>query len=297
MKPQYLTPAVTTFDGQGNLDGEAQKLVYDHLLRGGVSGVLVLGSIGEFFAMSMDQKKELVRLAVSHIEGRIPVIVGAASTRVEDTLELADFAFGAGADAVMMLPPYFFSLADESVEDYYDYVVPRCAGRVYLYNFPDRTGYDLSPTVALNLVRKHSNIVGYKDSVASMNHTRELIKLIRPEFPDFQVYSGFDDHFVHNVMAGGSGCIGGLSNLAPELCSAWINAFKEDDLTCVTAIQKQIDQLMSLYLMGMPFVPFIKRAMTLRGLAIPEHCSFPSPEITADGGTAVKTVLERAGLL
>lgn len=291
MNCNYITPAITPFDENRRLDTEALKGLYDHLISGGVDGILILGSIGEFFAIPVESKKELIRLAVKHINGRTKVLVGTASMDVNETIELSKYACEQGADGVVVISPYYFSLSNESIEEYYDLVAKECPGDLYLYNFPDRTGYDLSPHVTLNLLRKHKNIVGYKDTIPGMDHTRELIKLIKPEFPDFKIYSGFDDNFAHNVISGGDGCIGGLSNLVPELCSAWVKAFKNCDMKLVSEIQKKIDKLMDIYQVGKPFVPYIKKAMELKGIPVRGYCSFPLPEANQKDISRIKEIL------
>ncbi len=291
MNCNYITPAVTPFDENRRLDTEALEGLYDHLIRGGVDGILVLGSIGEFFAIPVESKKELIRLAVKHINGRVKVLVGTASMDVNETIELSKYACNQGADGVVVISPYYFSLSNESVEEYYDLVAKECPGDLYLYNFPDRTGYDLSPRVTLNLLRKHKNIAGYKDTIPGMDHTRELIKLIKPEFPEFKIYSGFDDNFAHNVISGGDGCIGGLSNLVPELCSAWVKAFKNNDIKSISEIQRKIDRLMDIYQVGKPFVPYIKKAMAIKGIPVKDYCSFPLPEANQRDIVKIKEIL------
>lgn len=291
MNCNYITPAVTPFDENRRLDTEALKGLYDHLIKGGVDGILVLGSIGEFFAIPVESKKELIRLAVKHISGRTKVFIGTASMEVNETIELSKYACEQGADGVVVISPYYFGLSNESVEEYYDLVAKECPGDLYLYNFPDRTGYDLSPQVTLNLLRKHKNIAGYKDTIPGMDHTRELIKLIKPEFPEFKIYSGFDDNFAHNVISGGDGCIGGLSNLVPELCSAWVKAFNINDIKSISEIQKKIDKLMDIYQVGKPFVPYIKKAMELKGIPVKAYCSFPLPEANQKDVSRIKEIL------
>ncbi len=293
MNCNYITPAVTPFDENRRLDTEALEGLYDHLIRGGVDGILVLGSIGEFFAIPVESKKELIRLAVKHVNGRTKVLVGTASMDVNETIELSKYACNQGADGVVVISPYYFSLSNESVEEYYDLVAKECPGDLYLYNFPDRTGYDLSPRVTLNLLRKHKNIAGYKDTIPGMDHTRELIKLIKPEFPEFKIYSGFDDNFAHNVISGGDGCIGGLSNLVPGLCSSWVKAFKNNDIKSVSEIQRKIDHLMDIYQVGKPFVPYIKKAMAIKGIPVKDYCSFPLPEATQQDISRIKEILEK----
>ena len=293
MDANYITPAITAFDKNGDLDHDGLKSLYDHLIKGGVDGILILGSIGEFFAIPLEKKKELIRLAVNHISHTMQVLVGTGGMDVNETIELSGYAYEQGADGVMVISPYYFGLSDQGVEDYYDYVAGKCPGAFYLYNFPDRTGYDLAPRVALNLIRKHKNIIGYKDTLAGMDHTRELIKLIKPEYPDFKIYSGFDDNFAHNVLSGGDGCVAGLSNVVPEICSAWVMAFKENDMNKVAEIQRIIDRLMSIYQVGKPFVPFIKKAMSIRGIPVEDYSTFPLPRVTDEEARKLKQILEQ----
>lgn len=296
MKGSYMTPAVTAFDKNGDLDHEALKSLYDHLIKGGVNGILILGSIGEFFAIPLEKKKELIRLAVKHINKRTKLLVGTASMDVNEVIELSKYAYEQGADAVVVISPFYFSLNDKSIEEYYDYLAKMCPGDLYLYNFPDRTGYDISPAITLNLIRKHKNIVGIKDTLAGMDHTREMIKLIKPEYPEFQIYSGFDDNFAHNVMSGGNGCIGGLSNLVPEVCSAWVRAIESDDMNSVVTIQGKIDKLMSIYQVGKPFVPYIKKAMALRGIPVETYCTFPLPTATEEDALRLKEIMGQVNI-
>ncbi len=297
MKASYITPAVTAFDSNGYLDHEAQRSLYDYLILGGVNGILILGSIGEFFAIPMDQKKELIKVAASHINKRTQLLVGTASMDVNETIELSKYAYDLGADGVVVVSPFYFGLTDQSIEEYYDYLAKECPIDMYLYNFPDRTGYEITPVVALNLVRKHKNIVGIKDTIAGMDHTRELIKLIKPEYPDFKIYSGFDDNFAHNVISGGDGCIAGISNLAPEICSAWVNAFKDNDMKIVASLQQKIDRLMGIYQVGKPFVPYIKKAMAIRGIPIQDYCTFPMPHVTENDVMALKRLMKYEKLI
>ena len=297
MKAKYITPVVTIFRQDGGLDLEASGKVYEHLIRGGVDGILIMGSIGEFFALTMEQKKELICYAASKIAGRTRLIVGTTSMVFEEIIELSRFAGEEGADGVIVLPPYYFPISEASMEEYFGRIaraLPHMS--IYLYNFPDRTGYDLTPQVTLRLVQKYQNIVGYKDTQAGMDHTRELIKLIRPVRPDFEIYSGFDDNFAHNVLAGGDGCIAGLSNLYPGLAHEWVEAFEREDLVQVMEIQRKIDILMEIYQVGRPFVPYIKAAMEITGILEAPASSFPFPEAGEEEKKAIRRIMKKAGM-
>lgn len=296
-KANFLTPVVTAFDANGNLDVQANKNVWDHLIKGGVDGLVIMGSTGEFFSMTTEQKKELIKLVVEHVNKRTKVYIGTSCMTVEDTVELSNFAIEAGADAVMIISPYYFALSDESVEFFYDKVAEAVKGDIYLYNFPDRTGHDLTPEITLNLLRKHKNIVGFKDTVSEMGHTRKLMTTVLKEFPDFIVLSGFDENFVHNILCGGSGCIGGLSNLCPELFADWVKAINAKNKDEVARIKKIVDKLMDLYPIGTPFIPIMKKAMILHGVEMKDYCTKPFLPATEEQTEQIKAVMKEAGLL
>lgn len=291
-RAEYLTPVVTAFDSEGNVDHQANKNIYDNLINGGVDGLVIMGSTGEFFSMKDAQKKELINLVLSHVNQRTKVYIGTTCTTVEDTISLSNYAIDTGADGVMIISPYYFTLSDESIEYYFDQVAAGVKGDIYLYNFPARTGYDLSPEVTLKLLRKHSNIKGYKDTVTEMAHTRKLIQTVRGEFPDFIVYSGFDENFAHNILSGGNGCIGGLSNLYPELFATWVNAINTKDLNKMSEIQNIVDKMMELYDIGTPFIPFMKKAMMLRGIDLQGYCQKPLIQPDVEQTVSIRALLQ-----
>ena len=297
MKARYLTPVVTAFDEEGNIDFEANKNIYDHLIAGGVDGIVILGSIGEFFNIALDKQKELIDVALKHINKRVKVYVGTGCMSIEDTIEMTNYAHNAGADAAMIISPYYFSLSEESIEFFYNSIAEATEAQIYLYNFPDRTGYDLSPELTLKLIRKNKNIVGFKDTVGVMGHTRALISLIRNEFPDFDVLSGFDENFAHNILCGGGGCIGGLSNIAPELFAGWVKAVNDKEFDKVAEYQRNVDSLMKIYDVAMPFIPVIKKAMTLRGIKMNDYCSKPFLTVNDAQIEEIRNILCEANLL
>ncbi len=269
---KYFSPVVTIFDQDGNIDADGNKIVYEHIIKGGIDGIVIMGSSGEFFAMSMEQRKRLIDTAVSCINHRVKCLVGTGCMTPAKTIELSNYALQAGADAVMIIGPYYFALGEKNIEWYYDQILPQIQGNVFIYNYPGGSGYDMTPEITLRLLRKHKNLIGYKDTVDNFGHTRALINTIKSEFPDFIVMSGFDDSLMYTMLSGGNGCIGGLSNIAPEVCSAWVRAINEGNLADIEKYQKMVNSLMRFYTISEPFLPAIKMAMAMRGLNISTHC-------------------------
>lgn len=288
---KFYAPAVTAFDGDGALDREGNVAVWDHILGGGIDGIVLLGSTGEFFAMRPEQKRELIDLAVEHVAPRAELIVGTASLRVDETVELSRYAHDAGAHAVILISPYYFALSDASIEAYFSAVAEQVDGDIYLYNFPARTGYDLSPEVTRRLLRKHPNIVGYKDTVLEVGHTRRLLTELLPEFPDFRVLAGFDENLHHVVTSGGAGAIGGLANLYPEICAAYARAVNAGDVGEIAAQQRRVDKLMDLYALGIPFFPLLKEGMVRRGVRLQRHSTAPHLPATPEQAEALAALM------
>lgn len=292
-KAEYIVPVVTAFLPNGELDKEANVRVWNNLIAGGITGIVIMGSTGEFFAMRPDQKRELIELGAQHIKGRVKFFVGTGHMRLDDTIELSNFAVGKGADGVMVIGPYYFTLSDESIELYFSEAAKAIKGNIFLYNFPERTSYDLKPIITLKLLKKHSNITGYKDTVGSMSHTRELISTIRNGgSEDFIILSGKDENFAHTLMSGGNGCIGGMANLYPELCGEMVRAFTAKDMDRVSVIQKVMDRINDIGAIGMPFIPVLKKAMILRGVELHDTCQFPFISATDEQTAKVKAMLD-----
>ncbi|MBQ9008412.1 MAG: dihydrodipicolinate synthase family protein [Clostridia bacterium] len=294
---KYITPAVTPFLEDGTIDEAASAALYEHLITGGVDGILVLGSIGEFFSIPMEEKKRLISLAIRQAAGRIPIIAGTADMVFSNVLELSRYSLDQGADSVIIVSPYYFPLTPDQIFAYYDRLAREIPGRIYLYNFPDRTGYTIPAETVLRLAESHPNIVGIKDTISGLDHTRELIKVVKPVRPDFEIYSGFDDNFAHNVLCGGDGCIAGLSNVAPEICHSWVTAVNTGDWIESARLQQVINRLMDIYTVGAPFIPYIKAAAALRGVPVRNIPGFPFTAASSQQIEALRGILTREGLL
>ena len=296
MKAAYLTPAITLFHEDGSLDLESQRKLFENLIQQGIDGILVEGSSSEFFAMPMDQRRQMAKFAIEAVDHRVKLIMGTSHMVADEIVNFSNYCLDAGADAVMILPPYYFHFGAEALLQYYDRLAKQIHGSIYIYNFPDNTGYTIPAETVLALAKIHPNIVGMKDTISGMDHTRELIKVVKSHIPGFEIYSGFDDNFAHNVLAGGDGCIGALSNVVPEVCAAWVRAFREDDLAGIAKGQQIIDRLMDLYTVRSPFLPVIKEACRLRGIAATSVGTFPMPNATVEDDAKILELLNREGV-
>lgn len=293
MKAQYICPVLTAFCEDGSVDMEAMKRLFDHLIKGGLDGIAVMGSSGEFYSMTLEETMQFAKDSIDYLKGKIPVYVGTGRLIPEETVKLSNYALEQGADAVMIVGPYYIGTSEAGVQEYYDQVISQINGDVILYNYPDRTGHDLSAELILNLRAKHKNIVGLKDTFGAPSHTRALIRAIKSLYPEFRIYSGYDDNFAHVVNSGGDGCIAALSNLIPDVCASWVQAFKDEDMKKAAEIQRTIDAMMDFYTLANPFMPAMKYGLSAVGVPFPTNCKLPVLGITESQKEAVDELLKK----
>ncbi|MDR1381310.1 MAG: dihydrodipicolinate synthase family protein [Tannerella sp.] len=272
---KYTAPVLTALHNEKEIDAESCLKLYHYLIENGMDGIAVFGTSGEFPHISLAEKKKLIRAASPVIKNKAEYVVGTGSMDAHETVELSNFAFENGADAVIIVSPYYYGMSQDSIFAYYSKVAGEIRGNIYLYNFPDRTSYSIHPQTVLKLARIHPNIIGVKDTVPDMGHTVEIIRTVKPEFPDFQVFCAYDNNFAYTVMSGGDGCVGILPNIAPKLFSGWAKAAREKDFDALTRIQKKVDRLMDILWFHSPFLATTKAVLVDRGIFAKDVMTFP----------------------
>jgi 4-hydroxy-tetrahydrodipicolinate synthase len=292
-----LTPVITILDGQGKLDFPGNQVVINRLIANGMNGLLFLGSIGEFFAFTMEEKKEFIRFVVKIVGKRVPVLIGTGGTAQEEVIELTQFAEKEGADGVVVVSPYYFKLDAETIYRYYANLARSTSLPIMLYNFPDRTASDLTPDLVLRLVKEFSHIVAIKDTVDNISHTRKLIQLVKAERPDFTILSGFDEYLIPNLMAGGDGVLCGLTNIVPDLFAGLLKAYHAKHFEKIAVAQSKISILMNLYDVTSPFIAGIKGAVALRGVSIGTAVKEPAAAITEQQINVIRAILAKADMV
>ncbi|MDR1746361.1 MAG: dihydrodipicolinate synthase family protein [Tannerella sp.] len=289
---KYIAPVLTALHNEKEVDVESCLRQYDHLIKNGLDGIAVFGTSGEFPHISAVEKRKLIMAAAPVIKNRAEFIVGTGSMDVNETIGMSEFAFENGADAVIVVGPYYYGMSDASVFDYFSKVAASLKGPVYLYNFPDRTSYSISPQTILELVRKHPNIIGVKDTVPDMGHTVEIIKTVKPEFPDFQIFCAYDNNFAYTILSGGNGCVGILPNIAPKLFADWAKAARNKDFDAVAAIQKKVDRLMDILWFHSPFLATTKAVLTDQGIFAKDTMTFPFRMFPEDKRQALREFMK-----
>ena len=284
-------PSITITDDEGKIDFDLWGKHLDHLADAGVNGVLLFGSIGEFYSVSLADKEAALEFAVKRVGERMKVFAGVGDTTYANVIEFTKFAEKAGADAVLAVSPYYFGPSPLTAEHYFGGIAEATKLPVILYNFPARTGTDLTPEHVASLAAKHPNICGIKDTVDTISHTRKVIRAARAVNPDFTVFSGFDEYYLVNRVSGGNGVLCGLTNVEPETFVKMHAAYEEGDFATAVACAERISKLMAVYDVCDLFVSAIKAAVKVKGLPISTKIFEPAVQATEANEAAIAELL------
>ena len=201
-------PTVTPFSAQGGLDIDALGRHFSRLNDSGIDTLLVMGSIGEFASLTQQERLQLIQEA--RPLSPLKMVANISATCIPDMLTLAEAAWKNDFDAVMVLPHYY-GQTQQQLLHYFEALDAQLGGKWFAYNFPARTGCDLTPTLIAALAAKLPNFVGIKDTVDCLSHNRAMIEETRKVRSDFAVLSGYDEYLLPNLLAGG-----GRGDFRPE---------------------------------------------------------------------------------
>ena len=290
-----LTPSITILGEDGNFDLPAMGQHIENLIAGGVNGILFFGSIGEFFAFSPSEKKRLIDFVVPKIAKRVPVLVGIGSNMMDEVIDLAAYCKNAGVAGVVVLSPFYFGPSDDAAKRFYGSIAKAVDIPMMLYNFPARTGNDLSPRLVTDLAMSYPNIVAIKDTVDNISHTRKIIAEVKRQRPDFSVLSGYDEYYLVNRLSGGDGVLCGLTNVEPGVFFELHKAYEEGDFATMQRCGRKIASLMRLYETTDHFVSGIKASVQAKGLRMSALIKEPAIQASAEQIDEIRSILEETG--
>jgi 4-hydroxy-tetrahydrodipicolinate synthase len=293
MKPILgsIVALVTPMHADGSIDFPALRHLVDWHIAEGTDCIGVVGTTGESPTVSMEENCEVIRVAVEHARGRVPVMAGAGANNTREAIELTRFAKQVGADCSLQVVPYYNKPSQEGIYQHFKAIAEAVDLPVVLYNVPSRTVADMLPETALRLAQL-PGIVGIKEATGNIERAAHLIKHA-PK--GFSVYSGDDGSAVALMLLGGHGNVSVTANVAPKLMHQLCKAAMAGDARGAAAIHLR---LLSLHkqLFCEPSPAPCKWALQQMG-----HCGatvrLPIVGLTEAGQAAVKAAMRDSGLL
>ena len=216
-----ITALVTPFTASGALDEKAFRDFVDWQIAEGTSGLVPVGTAGESPTLSHDEHRQVVKVCVEVAKGRVPVIAGAGSNNTEEAISLVRYAESVGADAVLVVTPYYNKPTQRGLYGHFAAVAKATTLPVIIYNIPPRSVIDMTPETMGRLAHDFKNIVGVKDATGKVERVSEQRITCGP---DFIQLSGEDASALGFNAHGGVGAISVTANVAPRLCAEFQEA-------------------------------------------------------------------------
>jgi len=283
------TALVTPFRG-GSVDEAALGKLIETQIAGGCSALVIAGTTGESAALSYAEHRSLVGAAVRLCAGRIPVIAGAGSNSTEHALTLIRQAEDAGADALLLVTPYYNKTSQEGLVRHFTYLADRSEKPILLYDVPSRTGMHVEPETLARLSH-HPRILGLKAAGTDLDLLSRSMLLCPP---DFAFYSGNDSLTLPIMAMGGLGVISVASNLVPEAISELTRLCLKGDFRNAAALHFEYFSLMQALFAEVNPIP-VKAAMEALGLCAGE-LRLPLTELGSEKRRLLLDILARYGL-
>ena len=255
------TPVITPHRADGSIDRDALAVQIEHLISSGVHGLINGGSTGEYYAQSMDERKDMASFAKDVIGGRVPLIVGTVSVRTEDSILMAEHAAKIGADALLVgSPPY--SVPTERENALNALAIDRAADLpIMLYNYPGRMGIDMGEEF-LDRVGRSRNFAAIKESSGDINR----VHLLARDYPHIQMSCGMDDQALEFFAWGARSWVCAGSNFLPtEHIALWRACAVEGDFDKGRRIMSAMMPLMRVLEQGGKFIQAVKHGCEMAG--------------------------------
>lgn len=260
-QPNGIIPAmITPFYSNQDLNESALRHLVTKLLAAGAHGLFCLGTNGEFFSLTFEEKVRVAEIIVDEVKGRVPVYVGVGQISTDETVRLARKMEDIGADALSVITPFFLTFTQKELSGHYRRIAEATSLPIVLYNIPARTGNHLKPATVAELAAI-DNIVGIKDSSGSFD---TILQYIEQSGPEFSVLAGTDSLILPTLMAGGKGAIAATANVFPEAVVSIYEHWKQGSYDQAENSQRVLRDLRNAFQLGtLPSV--LKEAMNLIG--------------------------------
>ncbi|MER9578201.1 4-hydroxy-tetrahydrodipicolinate synthase [Mesorhizobium sp. M0400] len=287
-----LTALVTPFEKSGRFDEKAFRAFIAWQIAEGTTGVVPVGTTGESPTLSHDEHRQVVKVCIEVAKGRVPIVAGAGSNNTEEAVGLVQYAEKAGADAALVVTPYYNRPTQRGLYAHFAAVAKATSLPIIIYNIPPRSVVDMSPETMGQLVHDFKNIVGVKDATGKVERVSEQRAICGK---DFIQLSGEDASALGFNAHGGVGCISVTANVAPRLCAEFQEATLSGDSAKALDLQ---DRLLPLHkaIFLEPGVSGAKYALSKLGKV---ENVLRSPLMTVEPSTAEKidAAMKHAGLI
>ena len=283
---------VTPFHEDGSIHFEKFAQLVEDQIAGGTDAIIVCGTTGESSTLTHEEHLEMIRFCVETVKGMVPVVAGTGSNCTETAVYLSKEAQKYGADALLLVTPYYNKATQNGLYAHYKKVADSVELPIILYNVPSRTGCNILPQTAVRLCTEVENIVGIKEASGNISQIAKLQSLADGKV---DVYSGNDDQIVPILSLGGKGVISVLSNVAPRQTHDICQKFFEGDVEGSMKVQLRAINLCDALFCEVNPIP-VKAALNLMGKEV-GPARMPLSEMEPQNVERLRKAMEEYGIL
>ena len=282
-----IAALITPFTDSGDVDHGGLRALVRWQLAHGTHGISIGGSTGEPSAQSIAERAEAIRTVAAEIDDRVPFLPGTGSAKLGETLELTAAARDAGADAALVITPYYARPTQEALYVWYSTVAREFPGLpIVAYNVPSRTAVEIAPETVGRLFRDHDNFVGVKETTKDFEHFSRVLHAAGPEL---LVWSGIELLCLPVLSLGGAGFVSALANIAPAAVAEMYDAAVRGDDARAREIHYGVHPLVDLLFVETNPAP-AKWLLKERGLLASDHVRAPLIPLTESGQQKVRAL-------
>jgi len=285
------TALITPFKNDFEVDYDAFGKVVDFQLSEGIDALVVCGTTGESSTMTDKEKLEAIEFVVNRVNGRVPVIAGTGSNNTRHSIELAKEACKIGADAILVVTPYYNKTSQNGLVKSYFAIADSSTKPLILYNVPSRTGLNIEPQTYLKL-SEHENIAAIKEANGNISKIVETAALVHGKL---DIYSGNDDQIVPMMAIGAIGVISVLSNVVPRKTVEICKRFFEGDIQGSAKLQLELLPLINALFSDVNPIP-VKEAMARMGYGS-NYLRLPLTNMDTQKREVLFNLLSKEGLI
>lgn len=287
-----IVPLITPLTANGGIDEKGLAQLVEYVIEGGVSEIFLLGSCGEFPALTIEEKTQVVKLTKRYVQERVPILVGVGETTTRHAAILTEKIVEAGADTLVATAPFYYHYTQNELLAHFTTIARAIRVPLVVYNNPELMSHSLAPETVAHLANV-KNIIGLKDSAGDMAAFQSYLNVKR-DHPNFGIYQGAEPVAAVSLVRGADGVMLGLANLAPKLCVDLYTAAREANLPALWDLQDKLIQLRDVQ-NHKSWLAGLKTAVSLLGICGPT-ISGPFEPLTAVQVASVRQTMEKAGL-
>lgn len=295
MKERVFTGAasalVTPMNEDASVNFERLKSLVEEQIKAGIDALVICGTTGEKSTLRYDEHVKVIETAAKVAAGRVPIIAGTGSNDTVYSVELCDDAASVGADAFLMVTPYYNKTSQVGLVAHYNYIADRVSKPIILYNVPSRTGVNIKPETYREL-SLHPRIVATKEASGDLSLIAQIKYMCGDEL---DIYSGNDDQTVPIMSLGGIGVISVLSNLCPDVMHELCTAYLSGDTAKATQMQIKYTGLMNALFCDVNPIP-VKEAMNMMGMDV-GPCRLPLYPMSDSSKALLEAKLRECGCM